>query len=79
MLGIAQRGAGKLYVKLYETLRETPKIAQNRPKTLRKGQNFTKNFTKLYAEWNSLPFGFFVSYLCISERKGENGKRKTEN
>lgn len=37
---------------------------QNTTRTEGKGQNRTQNRTKQDAEWNSLPFGFFVSYLC---------------
>ena len=72
MLGIAHRGAGKLYVKLYETLRETPKIAQKlyeKGKTLRRT---LRNFT---------PSGihFHSAFLCrtFASANGKVNQRST--
>ena len=53
-------------------LNKTPKNSQDfdlkRVKTPKKGNFSTRNSQELYAEWNSLPFGFFVSYLCVWKR-----------
>jgi hypothetical protein len=52
---------------------KTPKNSQDfdlkRVKTPKKGNFSTRNSQELYAEWNLLPFGFFVSYLCNVETK----------
>ena len=68
--GAAPGGVGT--VRTEQNSQKTPKNSQDfdlkRVKTPKKGNFSTRNSQELYAEWNSLPFGFFVSYLCVWKR-----------
>ena len=55
-----------------------PRFWQKLPKTLKKGHFSTWNSPKLYGGIFLLQSVYFLSYLCISERKGEKWKRKTD-
>jgi hypothetical protein len=52
--------------KTFKNFTDFPKNFTARGKN---GHNFTRNSQELYAEWNLLLFGFFVSYLCTVETK----------